>query len=92
MTRGRKPNINPSVSLNLALPLEIRTRLDLLLYSDVEQRVPKGAYMQFFIERIGDYFTTRRADFSAPLGLQPGSAIIAAKPETLAVLEAALTK
>ena len=43
MTRGRKPNVEPSLATNLHLPESARTRLDLLLYSPLEGRVPKGA-------------------------------------------------
>jgi hypothetical protein len=90
MARGRKPNVNPSTTLNLSLPLEIRTRLDLLLYSEVEERVPKGAYMKFISGLIGDFFTYKKCDFSHELAAPPGSHVIHARAETIHALTKAL--
>jgi hypothetical protein len=38
------------------LPEDVRAKLDILLWSAVEKRVPLGAYQAFFLERIRDYF------------------------------------
>ena len=92
MTRGRRPNIGPSVATNLHLPETVRTRLDLILFSELEGRVPKGAYQRFFLERLQEFFTTKSADLSALLGLAPGSCIVKARPEALLLLEAVLSK
>lgn len=90
MTRGRRPNIEPSVALNVSLPEPWRVRLDLLLFSESEQRVPKGAYRQFFIERLADFFGTRELDLSPFLGSLPGERTIRGKPETVEALAALL--
>ena len=92
MTRGRRPNIEPSVATNLHLPETVRARLDLILFSELEGRVPKGAYQRFFLERLQEFFTTKSADLSALLGLAPGSCIVKARPEVLLLLEASLSK
>lgn len=92
MTRGRRPNIEPSVATNLHLPESMRTRLDLLLFSELEGRVPKGAYQRFFLERLQEFFTTRSLDVSERIGLAPGSCVIKAKPDALLFLEAHLSK
>jgi hypothetical protein len=55
----RRPNIDPPVSLLLKLPESLRARLDLLLFSELEGRVPKGKYQEFFIERMREYFENR---------------------------------
>lgn len=57
MPRPRKTI--PSVQLNLALREDIRARLDLLLYSPLEQRVPQGAYQQFFEALLLEYFNRK---------------------------------
>lgn len=49
--------IDRPIMLHVALPLSIRTRLDLHLFSELEGRVPKGAYQEFFIERLQEYFS-----------------------------------
>lgn len=67
----RMPNpIRPTL-LHLSLPEDIRTRLDLILHSDLEGRVPKGAYQRFFLERLSDFFTHRTLDLT-PYGFPTG--------------------
>lgn len=53
---ARRPNIERPVHLNLVLPESVRTRLDLLLWSTVEGKVPRGAYQAFFLDRLNEYF------------------------------------
>jgi hypothetical protein len=53
----RKPNILRPTPLKLMLPEDIRAKLDLILYSEVEGRVPLGAYQRFFLERLQEYFS-----------------------------------
>lgn len=50
-----RPNIQPSSKLTLHLPLDVRRRLDEHLWSEVEKRVPQGAYQRFFVERITEF-------------------------------------
>ncbi|HQR20771.1 MAG TPA: hypothetical protein PKV98_07885 [Burkholderiaceae bacterium] len=90
MPRGRKPNVEPSLATNLHLPESVRTRLDLLLHSPLEGRVPKGAYQRFFLERLTEFFGTRQLDLSPYVSSLPGERVVRGSPETLAVLEAAL--
>lgn len=52
----RKPNIIPSVPLTVHLPLDLRTKLDLVLVSKLEGRIPVGAYQRFFVKLLNDYF------------------------------------
>lgn len=67
---GRRKELDPRVPLFLMLPASVRTRLDLHLFSELEGRVPQGSYQQFFLERIREFFDSRRLDLS-PFGL-PG--------------------
>lgn len=92
MTQGRRPNIEPSVATNLHLPQSIRDRVDLILFSELEGRVPKGAYQKFFLRLLGDFFATKPADLSAALGLPPGAGILRARPEAIEALQALLSK
>ncbi len=50
MPRPRK-TLRPTY-LNLALPEDIRARMDLLLFSPLEGRVPHGAYSRFICDLI----------------------------------------
>lgn len=67
----RKPNIDQSTRLELKLPESLRNRLDLFLFSDLEGRVPKGKYQEFFSERVREYFDFARLDLS-PFGFPEG--------------------
>lgn len=53
---ARPCNLERSVPLELALPESVRTKVDLLLWSEAEGRVPRGAYQQFFLGLLNDYF------------------------------------
>lgn len=52
----RRPNIIRPTRLNLALPEDIRAKLDLHLWSEAEMRVPHGAYQKFILGLLRDYF------------------------------------
>ena len=53
---SRPPSILRSSKINLCLPEDLRARLDLLLYSDSEKRVPQGAYQRFFTNLLNEFF------------------------------------
>ena len=56
---SRPPNIYEPVKLTTNLPSDVKARLDLYLFSDIEGRVPKGAYSQFLVQRINEFFQQR---------------------------------
>lgn len=86
----RPKNVVQTKPLTLALPVPLLTKVMLTLYSDLEQRVPTGAYQRFFSERIQEYFSTSTRDFSHLRNLPAGSLVVRATPETLDLLEATL--
>jgi hypothetical protein len=43
------------------LPESIRTKIDVLLWSEVEGCVPRGRYQEFFLGLINDYFEKLKA-------------------------------
>lgn len=90
MTRGRRPNLEPSALLNLSLPETYRDRLELILHSTAEGRVPKGAYRQLFVSLLDIFFESRPFDLSPYVGSLPGDFVVRGKPAALAALEAAL--
>ena len=69
----RPAAITPNKSLHTTLNADLAAKLDLLLYSEVEQRVPKGAYQEFLQARIQEYFSTRRIDLATLIPGMPGS-------------------
>lgn len=52
----RKPAIDRPIKLQTTLPESLRARLDLHLFSEVEGRVPHGAYQTLIIELLRQYF------------------------------------
>ena len=53
---SRRPNVIPPTRLTLRLPEDVRAKLDLHLFSELEGRVPQGRYQEFFLARIKEYF------------------------------------
>jgi len=43
-------------SLHISLPEDLRARMDLHLWSGLEQRVPKGAYQRLIVSLLREYF------------------------------------
>jgi len=52
----RPKQTTPSRFLNMALPEPLMDKIDLHLYSEVEGRVPVGAYKAFFSNLALQYF------------------------------------
>lgn len=53
---GHAKIIRP-VKLTTTFPEDIRVKMDLYLFSKVEGRVPKGAYQEFLVGLIKEFFT-----------------------------------
>lgn len=67
----RKPEVDRPTRLELKLPESLRTRLDLFLFSELENRVPKGKYQEFFAERVKEFFGYAKLDLT-PFGFPAG--------------------
>lgn len=90
---ARRPNVVPSKLLNVALPLPVYTQLTAHLWSDLEGRVPHGAYSRFLTDMIRLFFSEKQLDL-APfiVNSSPNSFIIHGSPESIEQLEALLAK
>lgn len=87
---ARRPNPVPSEQLNLALPLPVYTQLTTHLWSDLEQRVPHGAYSRFITDLLRLYFTEKRLDLAPYVGSEPGALIVNGSPQAIERLKSAL--
>ncbi len=87
---SRRPNLVPSMMLNLALPQPVYSRLVLHLFSDLEGRVPLGAYQRFFSERIQEFFSQHHLDLAPWAGSNPGDFVVSGSPEALEILKRTL--
>lgn len=57
MPRGRQPNPNKSIERKIQFPERLDTELQLLLYSEVEQRVPYGALSRLVAPVMEQFLT-----------------------------------
>lgn len=55
-------NIIRSVAIEVSLPEDLVAKLQLHLFSQVEGRIPKGAYREFFTDRINEFFAKRAGE------------------------------
>ena len=83
----RRPNLDRPTRLELRLPESLRTKLDLLLYSELESKVPQGKYQAFFIDRLTEFFEWKRLDLT-PYGFAPGTFIVGPKPHLDSIVQA----
>lgn len=84
---SRRPNPVPSQQLNLALPFDVHSKLTLHLYSELEQRVPHGAYSRFLVERMRQFFAEEHLDLAPYIGSEPEAFIISGPPQAIAALK-----
>jgi len=82
---SRQPDVIRPIKLTTTLPEDIRAKLDLYLWSDLEGRIPKSAYQRFFLERIMEFFDYRSLDIGQFCDI-PTSAIVRGSPTTIALL------
>lgn len=75
----------PSPRLNLNLSPEDRDALDAFLWDQRTNRVPYGAYLDFFSARLHEFFRWKRLDLE-PFGFPPGY-FVSGPQEMLATLQ-----
>jgi len=76
--------------LNVALPAPVHAKLMLHLFSELENRVPLGAYQRFLCERIDEFFRHKRLDLAPWAGTDEGAFVVSGSPEALEVLKRTL--
>lgn len=86
----RKASVTPNKHLHTTIPADLAARLELYLYSEVEGRVPQGAYQEFVCRAIRNFFATRTINIGNLLEAGDTVHSVTATPETLALLTAKL--
>ena len=74
------------------LPGDVRARLDLALYSELEHRVPLGAYQKFFLTMIKNFFDTVELDLAPYLGTPPGLTLIRGRASVIDLIRSKLSE
>lgn len=85
-------NAIPTIPLTTGLPEDLMDRLNLHLFSEVEGRVPKGAYKDFFAQRIREFFAQKELDLAPYTNGMAGTHTLRAEPEVIEQLEQLLRK
>lgn len=73
---GRKASLTPKKPITVWLPEELRTRMDLMLYSELEERVPHGKHSEFLTLLLRHYFEDAELDLSPYMGTLPGEVVV----------------
>lgn len=76
----RHKSLNPSASLNVHFESSLKAKLDALLYSELEERVPHGAYQRFFNLFLTQALLHKALDLAPFIGTNPGEAIVRGDP------------
>ena len=63
---SRPPNIIRPKQLTFILPEDIRAKMDLYLWSELENRVPYGAYSKFIGGLLNEFFDKQKEQPSDP--------------------------
>lgn len=85
-------NIVPSKQLNVALPLPVFVKLGAHLYSELEQRVPHGAYSRFLSNLLRGFFAQARLDLAPYMASDPGAFVVSGSPEAVEALKLMLER
>lgn len=78
--------VTPNRHLHTTIPPDLGLRLDLLLFSESQARVPAGAYQELLVRLLRQFFEEKEVDLAPFLGSLPGDCIVRAKATTLSVL------
>jgi hypothetical protein len=80
----------PNVKIRISFSAELAVKLTASLYSEVEGRVPKGAYQSLFEQLLREHFSSRTFDLAPFSGSPPGIFYVRGAPSAIIVLEKAL--
>jgi hypothetical protein len=57
---ARPKQTTPAVPINLSLPEPLAAKVQIELFSELEGRIPVGAYKQFFTDLLENYFAAQQ--------------------------------
>lgn len=80
---ARHASVSPNSHIHTTIPLELRTRVDLLLYSPAEGRVPVGALQSLLVALLRQWLDDATLDLAPYTGVLPGQEIVRGSPFTI---------
>lgn len=78
--------VTPNAHLHITLQPNVKDNLDLWLYSEVEERIPKGAHKEFLEKLIREFFESKRVPLE-PYGFPIGYFVTGPKVMVEAVIQ-----
>ncbi len=79
-------NVIPTVYTGVRLPEDLRAKMDLHLFSEAEQRVPKGAHQRFISQLLREFFDSKSLDLAPYTGTLPETFKIRGSPRSVDTL------
>lgn len=82
----RPKNLHETARLHISLDAKLKTRIDLLLYSEVEQRIPYSSWGVFIEARLREWLEWKNTPLE-PYGFPPGYFITGPEEMVQSVVE-----
>ena len=89
---ARKAAITPNQHVHTTIPADLGIRVELLLHSELEGKVPRGAWQDLIVQLLTQHLDHRSLDLSPFVGALPGIHVVRAPAQTLAALSALLRR
>ena len=88
----KPPNVVPTRAINVHLPADVAMQLTLHLFSELDGRVPQGAYARFLTPLIRGYFAASHLDLAEWTGAEAGQQVVHGDAATLETLHEILKR
>lgn len=86
-------NADPGIKVTTMIPLSMKARIDLHLFSELEQGIPSGSLARFVKLRVTEFFDSEALDLAPYIaGIMPGSLSVRGTPAAVAALREKLEK
>lgn len=87
MTRGRPRLVERKIDVHVYIPEGLYNQLTILLWSDLERRVPYGHLSNFAVDRMKEWLGTQALDVGEFVGQAAGTCFVRGDAEVLKQLE-----
>lgn len=84
---ARPKAVEPTERVYFHMPQSLYAKVKLALFSELESRVPYGAWAELICPLLHERFTYKTLDLAPYLGKPPGTFLIKGDPTVLASLE-----
>jgi len=89
---ARPAAVDPAIPLTVHVPAEAYRKMTIHLFSELEGRVPRGAYASFLGQLIRAFFSSAYLDISEHTMADAGTYVVHGNAETLEILKSMLER